>query len=61
VYETALNPQPPGGVEVPDIAGTMPARIPRTLPLRRPEPVVTVLDVSRGHADLSGNLDDGLR
>src|SRR5215213_4222163 len=60
VHQTALNPQPPGAVEVPDIARTMPARIPRTCFLRRPKPVVTILDVGCGHTDLTGDLEAGI-
>ncbi len=40
-----------------DIAGAVPAGIARTGLLRRPQPVVAVLDVSGRYADLSGDID----
>ena len=55
VHEPTFDPEPTLLVEVADVAGAMPARRRRAAPLGGPQPVVVVLDVGGGHADLAGH------
>ena len=55
VTQPALHPEPTMIIEVPDVAGPVPAGIAGTGLLHHPEPVVAVLDVGGGHADLAGH------
>ena len=59
VDEPALDPQAPIGVEVPDVAGAVPARGGRGGPVGHPEAVVARLDVGRPDAHLAGHLRVG--
>ena len=66
VHEPTFDPEPTLVVEVADVAGPVPARRRRAAPLGGPEPVVVVLDVLSGQADLAGHarvvdeLSDGI-
>ena len=53
--EPALDPQPARVVEVPDVAGAVPARVAGAVLLGGPQPVVPVLDVRGADAHLAGD------
>src|SRR5690606_39467579 len=53
VTEPALHPDAAGAVEVPDVAGAVPAGGARAALLDAPEPVVAVLDVRGADHDLT--------
>ena len=56
VSRPSLHPEPAVLVEVPKIAGAVPAVVARALALGGPELVVVVLDVRAAHTDLTGDV-----